>query len=704
MTQTIIPQIFSVVGLLLFLRQPVLTQTSFWQPTNGPCGGQVTGLATNADGHLFAVEWKGTFFRSTDRGGHWAAVTSFPSVDVNTLSAAPNGFLYAGTMTAGVLRSTDNGETWTQVNNGLTRMEIYHITSDQAGIVYAASYFGGVYRSTNNGDSWAPLGLIYIESLHVTPIGEILVGTNEGIYRYSGSGWTSFGLSNTAVNATARNVLGHIIVGTYFNSGSVLVSTNNGVQWTVSNTGLPQFASVLTLFVNSTGCIFAGLYDAMAGRMFTYSSTNHGASWSQLELPQKSTIVETTSGELYAAENGVYRSTDGGTSWQQTRYTSLSVGNLAVGASNALFAATSRGFFRSTDLGNSWDVLGLPYTTLVSANATGDVFAASYTVHRSSDGGLTWTETNTQWQSAQAVAIAVGATGTIFSSVTRSNGPCPCTMGLFRSTDNGNNWSRLTVDTLPSSTVFTSVGVHPEANEVYVSRGTRAYRSTNDGLTWHGVLNTPLQISSIGITSRVVLVAADSGLILRSTDHGATWSSVAVTQSPIVSIVCRRGVIYASCANGVFRSTDDGMSWLPLSEGLTTMNVLSLAIDSAGYVYAGTGGHGVFRSSATTSVDETENSQTVIACKLEQNYPNPFNPTTTIRYSLPSHEGAGVRSHVMLKVFDVLGREVATLVDEDKTPGEYSLEFDASNLSSGVYIYRLSAGNLQLSRKMLLVR
>ena len=84
--------------------------------------------------------------------------------------------------------------------------------------------------------------------------------------------------------------------------------------------------------------------------------------------------------------------------------------------------------------------------------------------------------------------------------------------------------------------------------------------------------------------------------------------------------------------------------------------------------------------------------------ELAQNYPNPFNPTTTIRYEL-RNDGL-----VRLKVYDVLGTEVATLVNEEKAAGRYEVNFNASALASGVYIYKLQAGSFINSKKMILLK
>lgn len=84
--------------------------------------------------------------------------------------------------------------------------------------------------------------------------------------------------------------------------------------------------------------------------------------------------------------------------------------------------------------------------------------------------------------------------------------------------------------------------------------------------------------------------------------------------------------------------------------------------------------------------------------KLEQNYPNPFNPVTTINYSLPK------ASNVSIKIYDMLGNEVMNIVNEFKQAGNYSASVDASSLASGVYFYKMEAGNYKDAKKMILVK
>ncbi len=119
----------------------------------------------------------------------------------------------------------------------------------------------------------------------------------------------------------------------------------------------------------------------------------------------------------------------------------------------------------------------------------------------------------------------------------------------------------------------------------------------------------------------------------------------------------------------------------------------------------------VYGHTTITAIKEKEN-QIPQKFALYQNYPNPFNPATTIKYSIltpprPSpSQGEGVREglYVSLKIYDVLGREVLTLVNKKQPPGNYQVTFDAGNLPSGVYFYRLETSGFSKSKKMLLVR
>jgi hypothetical protein len=160
---------------------------------------------------------------------------------------------------------------------------------------------------------------------------------------------------------------------------------------------------------------------------------------------------------------------------------------------------------------------------------------------------------------------------------------------------------------------------------------------------------------------------------------------------------------------GVLVSTDNAAHWTAVNAGLTTTDVRSFAIVGGylfagtyglGSLYAGPYGGGIFKrslSEMTTSVDLPLKGLPP-QFSLKQNYPNPFNPSTTIRYALSG------RSRVTLSVFNALGQQVATLVNETQDSGDHEIRFDGRDLASGIYFYRLRAGDLVQCRKLVYLR
>ena len=141
--------------------------------------------------------------------------------------------------------------------------------------------------------------------------------------------------------------------------------------------------------------------------------------------------------------------------------------------------------------------------------------------------------------------------------------------------------------------------------------------------------------------------------------------------------------------------------WAPMSSPMTEYIARGIGLisemdwDFAYFKLYGMKINGEIYGQITSVIDEKQSKRNFV---LFQNHPNPFNPSTIISYSIPK------RSHVTIKVFDLLGRQVAELVNEDKPAGNYNVTFDGSKLSSGVYFYSITAGSVRQTKKMMLVK
>lgn len=353
--------------------------------------------------------------------------------------------------------------------------------------------------------------------------------------------------------------------------------------------------------------------------------------------------------------SGTYVTRDGGATWDSAGLVSPST--LFVRDSTLWAGTNSGGIYRSTDNGKDWTAQnsGLSNKYVYGFTSTGnDLFAATYGgVSRSTNNGASWQDVDSGLVQSGGVQ-AVDVIGSVVFAGTVGN-------GVYKSYDNGGGWS----------------------------------------LPYAGL---PLYISAMAVSGSDLFAAHETGGVFSSTDGGSTWVSPSTNfgANYIYALQASGNQVFAAVADpsgAVWATPDNGAHWNNVSTGLTRTDVTSLDT-SGGYLYVGFAIGGVWRrplSEMVTSVLPGSDGLPVNFALLP-NYPNPFNPATQIRYGLPTQE------HVTLRVFDMLGRQVATLVDGVQPPGNRSVTFDASWLASGVYIYRLSAGAFTDEKKMVLIK
>jgi photosystem II stability/assembly factor-like uncharacterized protein len=365
---------------------------------------------------------------------------------------------------------------------------------------------------------------------------------------------------------------------------------------------------------------------------------------------------------------------------------------------DTLFTATSdSGVYRSTDNGNTWSAAktGLPRDILTITSTGTMLFAGRDAgVYRSTNHGGTWTPTNTGLTNPSVYALLV--TGTTLLAGTAGN-------GVFRSTDNGASW---TAANAGMTTAIIQALAGGASNMFAGTRTGGVYRSTDNGSTWTQMNTglTSLNVLALCFTGSDLYMGSAGGGIFRSTNNGALWTPIptGLTTTTIYSLCVSGANIFAGGLPGgfanVFLSTNNGASWSSLSGVLPLVTINSLTITST-HILAGTAARGIWRLpfSGLTAVGGRIEGEIPQNTSLNQNFPNPFNPSTTIRFELPK------ASAITLKIFNTLGQEVSVLVNEQKSPGYYQLQWNAS-VPSGIYFYRLQAGEYVEVRKMVLLR
>ncbi len=371
--------------------------------------------------------------------------------------------------------------------------------------------------------------------------------------------------------------------------------------------------------------------------------------------------------------------------WQQTALTTGNVFSLA-GNENYIFAG-EWSLYVTTDNGGSWNVVGgvIIGGTHVSAVCVKDayVFVTGIVLNRSTNNGANWTQYN--------LSAADG-----FESLTASGNNVfvgTHNYGIRRSTNNGENWSVLTTG-FPTVYSLASNGDNIFAGV----QNWGFYRSTNNGENWIQTL-TGQRINALVNINNIIYAGTDINGVYISTDNGTSWAQTSLNNRKIRSLAMRGNNIFAGTdTSGVYISTNNGASWVQKNEGLINLRAESLLI-SGNYVFAGTYGNGVWKRPLSEVIGILPISNEVPnQFFLSQNYPNPFNPNTVISFQL------AVNSFATLKVYDILGREVATLVNEQLQPGTYEVDWDGTNFPSGVYYYKMIADDFTETKKMVLIK
>jgi photosystem II stability/assembly factor-like uncharacterized protein len=752
--------IFAVV--IVFLACHANDLKAQWIKTNGPCGsnGYVVSVAIDSL-HIYAIA-NGRIFRSTDKGDSWLMVYSKNTINYDVGSLAINGsYVYAagiGDLVPGhgIFRSTDNGSSWLPDSTDISSpFDIFAISVSDS-VVFACSAYGmgsaGMFRSTDNGVSWVRVRPSGVACYAIQGSNVFAAVSNQGpdpygIYFSNDTGATWAATSFPNIKAYSVVVKGStVLAGT---DSSIYRSTNSGVTWNIVISTLGQ--------VNAIAISPSGSYAYAGTNNGVFRSTDLGATWTAMNTGLTSNRIlslavypagSADSSYVFAGTGGgIFRSMDNGTTWKVTglpveqfpTWMSLaSTGSiLLAGAGNqTVESAPLMGYnyfmdylttalFASTDNGSTWTEadsgLSGMKTRLTSLVAKGsDIFAGTYPdgIFLSTNGGTNWTNTSSGMNNMNVNALVSNGLD-IFAATDGG--------GINLSANNGLNWSAVDSGLTDASIMALTIsgpnifaGSFVPINPIKSIYSNDIFFSSNNGITWSKIdsqstlagFPTVIRCMSSDGTNLVVGTGntknnndanntwSPIGGVYRLTFDGTKWnrSDSALSGEFVTSLVSSGSNFFAGTyTGGVFVSSNNGISWTSVNSGLSDSSVSSLVVANSNLFVSTSSG--VYRRplSEITSVPPT-NATLSENYSLEQNYPNPFNPSTTISYALPK------TSHVTLKVYDVLGREVETLVNERESIGSHSMTFDGKLLSSGVYFYRLQAGSFTQTKKLILIR
>jgi len=430
-----------------------------------------------------------------------------------------------------------------------------------------------------------------------------------------------------------------------------------------------------TYYIATDGGIFrtTDFGETFSSHNGRYQSTQfyNGTSSSQTDSLKTMGGFQDNSTDIYSGDLAWFRAPVGGDgSWTAIDATN---DNIMYASSQNLYMSKSTNggnqFFGVAPPGSGTTAFIAPFRIFIGNSDI--VYAGRSIIYKSINGGGSWTTTNNGNVLDGNPALSMDISYQTSDKVYVGTAPYQTRAGLFRTTNGGTSWDNIT-GTLPDR-FPADIAVDPnDDNIVYVAFygfGTpHVYKSTNSGDSW-----TDISDNLPDVPVPAVIVDPNNSA------H-----------------------IYIGTDIGVFVSTDGGGSWQDFNAGLPdAIQGIDLNITTVNNVIrVMTHGNGAYETKLLSQIPVNTGTvpPTVMHFKLEQNYPNPFNPTTTIQYQISK------LSLVTLKVYDVLGNEIKTLVNEEKPVGIYEVEFNSIDLSSGVYYYKLKAGNFVETKKMVLLK
>ena len=750
-----------------FILIPIRETSAQWRSI-GPFGvafGTRLQLDPHTSGRIFAVS-EGSLYRSDNNGDLWKNVS--PPVGpargeygLVCAEATPNE-IYA-LSSQNIYKSSDNGDHWTLYYSDFARSLVFldrfnpaHLVSTGSGGWHGGAYVQTIQQSTDGGGHWqstadgidttgGPL-TVWVNpgfpssmfvSQEITFGGDVVVGFAFNRTADGGAHWEALPLAthhmiyeDMAFDPLHANTV-------YYQADSQWVkSTDNGLSWAGIRQGLPS-AMPGHLFISSTNpqVLYVPLLIESSGECVVFKSETGGSSWSRWASigSSRSSGTVTVDGQSpyysYIAfyPGGVYRSTDTGVTWSSVLqgFTYSNVNSYAVVNEKTIYAGVSDvGLEKTTDGGMTWHILvkgGSSQADNLKVSRTNPqiVYTNTYMngggLSTSTDAGVSWqTHACGQWSFSEFDVAADDLT--IYGNTSHVGNDGRIVGGIVKSTDGGQHWDSVDFHISDINCVY-QIAIDPSNRDIVYAllwiRGTSdrniIVRSTDGGGHWTELADNldrfclnPRKSNHIYYISNY----ASKQVAYLSSDGGTSFQPVAGGYR-VVSVAAdpkRDNIAYALLLDGsVASSADTGMTWNIFStinwySYLSNINAVS-ASDGGTLLLIETTTDGIlsYKIEGPASVKATTETE-VSHYALFQNYPNPFNPSTEIRFSISR------LSMVTLKIYDLLGREVATLVNEERPAGNYGLKWDASNMPSGIYFYQLQAGAFVQTKKLVLVK